>query len=571
MKRILTLMFALVAVIGIQAQGQINLHLTGCTSVEGNPTEYTDDDGYVEFNFTLQKGFTFAGAEVSVRHGNTELSTDYMDEVGYYYFNEGYLFFSFYDDITEDFDVTVTCKEEQVGPDLPAVFSPATFEDLEIAGNSVYRPASFVPGDNKWLSGAARFNTNVMDWSMYGLGYGYSATQAVSYEAGAKVSDTSDAYLPSAVGAAQGNNYATINIMSAFEKINFTKTTLSGVAITNTATNVSAFINGDGMSVETIGGVKKYGLPFHQDDWFLLTIKGLDGETVTGTIEYYLADYRTAGDWKFAKNWQWVDLSSLGEIDGLQFELSSTKHNNYGMSTSAYFCIDNLGGQPSDCKLGDMTAAVPAVDIDDDAAYAVTTEYVAQSVNYTRSMTTDWGTVCLPYEVKSNDDVQYYELMAAAADELAFRPVTKVAAGQPAVFRKLTSGSDVEINAENVVLMPADQYTTVTETVPSNWIMKGTLTGTSIQGADKYFIAQNKFWIADAETEVKPYRGWFQTTTPNNTRSMVISVVDGDVTSILTIDGNGNLTEGQMYDLSGRKVNANAKGIVIQNKKLIIK
>ena len=119
MKRILTLMFALVAAIGIQAQGQINLHLTGCTSVEGNPTEYTDDDGYVELNFTLQKGFTFAGAEVSVRHGNSVLSTDYMDEVGYYYFDAGYLFFSFYDDITEDFDVTVTCKEEQVGPDLP--------------------------------------------------------------------------------------------------------------------------------------------------------------------------------------------------------------------------------------------------------------------------------------------------------------------------------------------------------------------------------------------------------------------------------------------------------------------
>ena len=39
----------------------------------------------------------------------------------------------------------------------------------------------------------------------------------------------------------------------------------------------------------------------------------------------------------------------------------------------------------------------------------------------------------------------------------------------------------------------------------------------------------------------------------------------------VTNDGNGNLTEGQMYDLSGRKVNANAKGIVIQNKKLIIK
>ena len=241
------------------------------------------------------------------------------------------------------------------------------------------------------------------------------------------------------------------------------------------------------------------------------------------------------------------------------------------MSTSAYFCIDNLGGQPDDCKLGAMTAVVPEVDFNDDAAYEVTTEYVAQSVNYTRSTTTNWGTVCLPYEVKSNDDIQYYELVGATTDELTFKPVDEVAAGKPAVFKKLVSGSDVEISANNVVLKPASQYATTAETEPANWIMKGTLTGTSIQGMDKYFIAQNMFWIAEDETEIKPYRGWFQTTTPNNTRNMTISVVDGGATSILTIDGNGNLTEGEMYDLSGRKVSTSAKGIMIQNRKLIIK
>ena len=570
MKRILTLMFALVAVIGVQAQGQINLHLTGCTSVDGNPTKYTDDDNNAEMNFALQPGYTFAGAEVSVKHGNDELSTDYMDETGYYYFSDGYLFFILYDEITEDWDVTITCQEEQAGPDLPDTFTPATFEDLEIAQNDVYRPSSFVVGDNKWLSGAARFNTSVQDWTMWGMGYGYTSTQAVSYEAGVTPASGTDAYLPSAVGAAQGSNYATINIMSAFERINFTKTTLSGVAITNTKVNVDAFVDGDYMSTEKIDGVTYTGLPFHQDDYFLLRIKGLDGETVTGTIEYYLADYRTPGDWKYAKNWQWVELTSLGEIDGLQFELETTKKNNYGATTSSYFCLDNLGGDPMECTLGEMTVVQP-VSLAADEAYNVTATTVASEVTYTREMTTDWGTFCLPYAVESNDDVQYYELMTASTDELAFRPVSKLAAGQPAVFRKLAAGSTVEISAQNAILKPANKYDTTSETIASNWTMKGTLTGTSIQGADKYFIAQNKFWIADADTEVKPYRAWFETTTPSNTRNMVISVVDGDATSILTIDGNGNLTEGQMYDLSGRKVNANAKGIVIQNKKLIIK
>ena len=568
MKRILTLMLALVAVIGIQAQGKINLHLTGCTSAAGNPTEFDEDEMWVSLTFDLESGYTFAGAEVSVKYGDTELSDDFSDPTGCYMLWDNELSIMYYDDVEEDFDVTIICKKEQTGPELPAVFSPATFEDLEIPEDGVYRPGTFEVGDNKWLSGAARFNTNVVK---YGDWIGYMSTQAVSYKEGTKVQDYSDAYLPSAAGAAEGNNYATIYIMDAFEKINFTKTTLSGVAVTNTAVNVSAFLNGDGMSIETIGDEKKYGLPFHQDDWFLLTIKGLDGETVTGTIDYYLADYRTPGDWKYAKNWQWVDLSSLGEIDGLQFELSSTKHNTYGMSTSAYFCIDNLGGQASNCKLGAMTAVVPEVDFNDDAAYEVSTEYVAQSVNYTRSTTTNWGTVCLPYEVKSNDDIQYYELVGATTDELTFKPVDEVAAGQPAVFKKLASGSDVEISAKNVVLKPASQYSTTAETTPSNWIMKGTLTGTSIQGMDKYFIAQNMFWIAEDETGIKPYRGWFETTTPGNTRNMTISVVEGGATSILTIDGNGNLTEGDVYDLSGRKVSANAKGIVIQNRKLIIK
>lgn len=355
MKKIFTFFVMLCAAMAVSASN-INLHLTGCTSDPANPTEYTDEDeAGITLNFIADPGYTLSGWEVLVKHGETVIpNNDWASEIGYVYPDPDYgVFFIWFDDITEDFEVTIICQEAGEGPELPEVFTAATFEELEMEANSVYRPESFVVGDNLWFSGAALFNTNVQDWGTYGIGY--TSTQACNYVEGAVVSDFSDSYLPSAKGAAEGNNYATINIMGAFEQILFTKTTLSGMAVTNTAFNVNAILNGDGMSVETEGT----GLPFHEGDYFLLTIKGLDGTSVAGEVEFYLADFRDAENMVYAENWQWVDLSSLGEIDGLQFELTSTKRNNWGMTTATYFCIDNLGGQASECTLGAMSVVTP--------------------------------------------------------------------------------------------------------------------------------------------------------------------------------------------------------------------
>lgn len=328
----------------------INLHLTGCVSDETNPTTYTDkDQSGVTLKFTALDGYTLNGWEVVVKHGETVIpNNDWTSEIGYVYPDPSYGVFIFWaDEITADFDVTVICPKAQ-SITLPETFSAATFEEFTIGTNSIYRPESFVIGENMWLSGAVAFNTSVQDW---GSGYfGYTSTQILNTDAEQSISGA-DAYLPTVAGAAEGKNYATINIMGAFEQIYFTKTTVSGMAVTNTNFNVNAILKGDGMSQEEAGN----SLPFHQDDYFVLTIKGLDGKEVKGTIDYYLADFRTAGDWKYAKDWQWVELSSLGEIDGLQFELNSTKRNSYGMTTASYFAIDNFGGKKSDCQLGEMT------------------------------------------------------------------------------------------------------------------------------------------------------------------------------------------------------------------------
>ena len=86
---------------------------------------------------------------------------------------------------------------------------------------------------------------------------------------------------------------------------------------------------------------------FGKNDWFLLTITGYDAnDEVTGTKEYYLADLRDEDKAYIINDWRYVDLSSLGKVKKLGFELTSSDNDpTFGMKTPAYFCFDNFGAE----------------------------------------------------------------------------------------------------------------------------------------------------------------------------------------------------------------------------------
>lgn len=346
MKKIFTF-FALLAAMSLSASN-INLHLTGCTSNAGNPTEYTDEDDWVELYFTANAGYTLLGADVVVKHGTDEISTDYMDEFGYYYYegSMGYLFISWYEDITEDFEVYITAKE-QVGPSfpMPEIVATGTFENIVISGeNSVYRPSTFAEGKNWFLTGSYAMNTSVQDWGSYGMGY--SSMQVVNYKNGF-VPDGNDVYLATAAnGAAAGNNFGVCNIMGLYEEMLLTPTTISGMAVTNTMLAANSVFQGDA-----------YAAGLSEGGYFRLNITGLKDGVVKGTVNYNLANYPVGGEMTFAENWQWVDLSSLGIVDNLQFSLEGTDMSYGYLNTPSYFCVDQIGGVATDCNLGELTHA----------------------------------------------------------------------------------------------------------------------------------------------------------------------------------------------------------------------
>lgn len=110
---------------------------------------------------------------------------------------------------------------------------------------------------------------------------------------------------------------------------------IRGFYITNTPYAYSSIKNGDSMSGA-----------FQKGDYFKLIVKGKRADGTEKQVEYYLADYRAEkeADRYIVDTWQWVDLSSLGEVKSVSFKMEGTKKNNYGLTTPTYFAFDNFNG-----------------------------------------------------------------------------------------------------------------------------------------------------------------------------------------------------------------------------------
>jgi hypothetical protein len=54
--------------------------------------------------------------------------------------------------------------------------------------------------------------------------------------------------------------------------------------------------------------------------------------------------YEDPEDDYILKEWEWLDLTSLGLVTSLNFALESSDVGEYGMNTPAYFCIDDFTG-----------------------------------------------------------------------------------------------------------------------------------------------------------------------------------------------------------------------------------
>jgi hypothetical protein len=129
---------------------------------------------------------------------------------------------------------------------------------------------------------------------------------------------------------------------------------IESIYVTNNNYAYYSMLNGDLFA-------KKFGGRSGNDpDFFLLTITGKDeGGSVTGTVEFYLADFRFEDNSRdyIASTWWFVDLSPLGMVKNLEFSLSSGDTGAWGMNTPAYFAIDTIVCKPAFDLVGPYTEA----------------------------------------------------------------------------------------------------------------------------------------------------------------------------------------------------------------------
>jgi len=216
----------------------------------------------------------------------------------------------------------------------------ADFENLTIPVDSFWNGSDMM---GVFISGNASFENKFVDW-----GGGITSWSGFAYtnmRDSLTQSYTNEFSAIKAVGYNASNNYA-VGYVSAFDPLPRIRLngiakgdTVSGFYVTNSTYGYLTMKNGGGIA-------KKFGGVSGTDpDWFVLVVYGYyDGIKKTDSVSFYLADYRftdSAQDY-LVKEWQWIDLTSLGKVDSLEFNMFSSDTGTYGINNPTYFCLDNL-------------------------------------------------------------------------------------------------------------------------------------------------------------------------------------------------------------------------------------
>lgn len=118
--------------------------------------------------------------------------------------------------------------------------------------------------------------------------------------------------------------------------------TLVGAYLTNTTYAALSMLNGD------LFGKQFGGATGTDPDWFNVTFEGKLGGTSTGSVTFYLADYRFAdsADDYIIDEWTWLDLSALGLVDELDLTFGSSDVSGGFINTPTYVAMDFLVSVP---------------------------------------------------------------------------------------------------------------------------------------------------------------------------------------------------------------------------------
>lgn len=213
--------------------------------------------------------------------------------------------------------------------------TPSTFDDLSLPGAESDLAGTYPAGDTfSFESGNVRYHGEHTFWG------GYSRFNV------SNISDTTDhTFLNDRSAITGGGENGSANYGIAFVPLDF-DTYVSqplGVGLINEA--AGGLVHGAYFTNTTYvyhymadPAVNFKGQGHH----LTLTIRGYENAILKpDSVNFSLADFRDSQH-VLVDDWTWVDLSALGTVDSLTFDLSSSDTGSFGMNVPAYFAMDGL-------------------------------------------------------------------------------------------------------------------------------------------------------------------------------------------------------------------------------------
>ena len=375
----------------------------------------------------------------------------------------------------------------------------ATFDDVTLNASGIWTGAD---ENNEMFSGGWIFTnyysqsysfwggftaSNHTDLTQTGMNAQYTAVTAGGHDGSAQYGVAYTLGVQTDVYASDGQAHA-----------------VTGCYVTNNLWAYQSVVNGDAYSTP-FGGTSG-----NDPDWFKLTATGKNasGQTI-GTLDFYLADYRFANNEEdyVIDTWEWFDLSPLGAVHTISFELSSSKNNSGGMVTPAYFCIENFNGE----------APLPPTPPQDEPPYVINPIEPVLLENYPETFTIELANVAtddddpddeITYSVVSNSNETDLNAYVTSDNNLVLERLDNKETFATVVLRATSDGQYVDFEVIVVMKYYYDNIGEIDNTNISVYpnpahdiIYVGTWRAASVQGIDIYSVTGQKV-LSSTETEI---------------------------------------------------------------------
>lgn len=230
----------------------------------------------------------------------------------------------------------------------------------------------------------------------------------------------------------------------------------------------------------------------------------------------------------------------------------------------------DINGNKVETKETTGALVVNNLTLNDAAGYVCEADFTAVSAKYERTMTSEWGTLCLPFEIQYDAQAVYkfYRLKDVRTDVIVLSEVTEnIPAGTPLLVRRPAESKSISLQATDAAVT----HTPAVGSTANGLSLVGQFVVSDALAADNYIISNNTFWrvgdlIADQENaavKVGAFRAYLQADAQQPAKMMDLSVEGDDVTEIVETLNGLTGSEAAYFDLNGKRQAGLRRGVNI--------